>query len=132
MRVKELNIFLVEDSSVIRDNLIEALRENSSVRIAGVAEDADTAIDWLENHAAECDLVIIDIFLKSGSGIGVLQALAGQAGSPRRMVLSNHATREIRDKCAELGAEKVFDKSNEIDEMIAYCNRLASSRVTAG
>jgi hypothetical protein len=31
-----------------------------------------------------------------------------------------------RRKCLELGADKVFDKSNEIDALIGYCQRLAS------
>ena len=40
-------------------------------------------------------------------------------------VFSNHATTEMRDLCMELGADCVFDKSNEIDELLSYCNRLA-------
>ncbi len=31
----------------------------------------------------------------------------------------------MRRKCLELGADKVFDKSNEIDALIQYCCRLA-------
>jgi hypothetical protein len=30
----------------------------------------------------------------------------------------------MREKCAELGADRVFDKSSELDELIAYCTRL--------
>ena len=32
----------------------------------------------------------------------------------------------MRRKCLELGADKVFDKSNEIDALIQYCGRLAA------
>jgi len=31
----------------------------------------------------------------------------------------------MRRKCLELGADRVFDKSNEIDALILYCCRLA-------
>ena len=31
----------------------------------------------------------------------------------------------MRRKCLELGADRVFDKSNEIDGLILYCCRLA-------
>ena len=65
------------------------------------------------------------------AAIGVLKRLQNDPRAPRRVVLSNHATPEVRAKCADLGAEKVFDKSNEIDEMLAYCNRLAASHATA-
>jgi hypothetical protein len=36
----------------------------------------------------------------------------------------------MRRKCLELGADKVFDKSNEIDALITYCQRLASGETT--
>ena len=40
-------------------------------------------------------------------------------------MLSNYATPDMRRKCLQLGADKVFDKSNEIDALITYCQRLA-------
>jgi len=32
----------------------------------------------------------------------------------------------MRRKCLELGADQVFDKSNDIDDLILYCNKLAA------
>jgi len=120
-----VRIFLVEDSSVIRENLVEALRESVPVEIIGSADDEASAIAWLQRERAACDLVIVDIFLKSGSGLGVLKAMAAFPDEPKRIVLSNHATPEIRAKCLELGATAVFDKSNELDEMLGWLNRFA-------
>jgi hypothetical protein len=37
------------------------------------------------------------------------------------VVLTNFATPEIRQRCKDLGAKRVFDKSNEIDDLLAYC-----------
>ena len=51
---------------------------------------------------------------------------ARSTGQPCKLVvLSNYATPDMRRKCLELGAERVFDKSNEIDALILYCCRLA-------
>ena len=124
MSRSRLRTYVVEDSSIIRDNLTEALQESAPVEVVGSAEDEQAAVDWLLDPKHPCDLVIVDIFLKSGSGLGVLKKIARLDGSVRRVVLSNHATPEVRAKCAELGAHKVFDKSNEIDEMLGYVNRL--------
>ena len=41
--------------------------------------------------------------------------------------VSTHATPEVRVKCQQLGASKVFDKSNELDEMFGWLNRFARS-----
>ncbi len=119
-----LRTYVVEDSSVIRTNLTEALQENAPVEVIGCAEDERAAVTWLLDPQHACDLVIVDIFLKSGSGLGVLKQIARREPPLRCVVLSNHATPEIRAKCAELGADRVFDKSNEIEEMLGYFNRL--------
>ena len=85
------------------------------------------AIAWLRDTGNECDLVIVDIFLKNGSGLGVLKAMGEIPDAPERIVLSNHATPDIRAKCQQLGATKVFDKSNELDEMLGWLSRFARS-----
>jgi DNA-binding NarL/FixJ family response regulator len=125
MRLHPLKTYLVEDSRVIRENLIATLEELVPVEVVGVAEDEVTAVQWLTapNHPA--DLVIIDIFLKGGSGLGVLRALQGRLPRCTRVVLSNYTTPEMRSKCLALGADRVFDKSYDIDALIAYCIRLA-------
>ena len=118
-------IYIVEDSSIIRENLIEALQENAPVEVVGTAEDERSAVAWLRDRSHASELVIVDIFLKSGSGLGVLKAMQEMPDAPMRIVLSNHATPEIRVKCQQLGATKVFDKSNELDEMLGWLNRFA-------
>ncbi len=118
-----LKAFIVEDSPVIRENLVAALEEMAPIEVVGTAEDEAGALRWLGSHA--CDLAVIDIFLKSGSGLGVLKE-ASRADRPIKLiVLSNYATPDMRRKCLELGADRVFDKSNEIDALILYCCRLA-------
>jgi DNA-binding NarL/FixJ family response regulator len=124
MLMPDLKTYIVEDSPVIRENLVAALEEMTPVEVVGTAEDEATARRWLDGDANECDLVIIDIFLRKGSGLGVLQGLADSARHCKRVVLSNFATPDMRRKCLDLGADKVFDKSNEIDALIGYCLRL--------
>jgi DNA-binding NarL/FixJ family response regulator len=120
-----LRAYIVEDSQVIRDNLIATLEELVPVEVVGTAEDETTAVDWLQHNVTPVDLVIVDIFLKAGSGLGVLKAANEMPSRRNLVVLSNYATQDIRLKCLELGADKVFDKSNEIDALIQYCSRLA-------
>lgn len=124
MLMPELKTYIVEDSPVIRENLVAALEEMTPVEVVGTAEDEATARRWLDGNGNECDLVIIDIFLRKGSGLGVLQGLADSPRHCKRVVLSNFATPDMRRKCLDLGADKVFDKSNEIDALIGYCLRL--------
>ncbi|KNZ31476.1 MAG: chemotaxis protein CheY [Methylibium sp. NZG] len=125
-----LKTFIVEDSQVIRENLIATLEELVPVEVVGAAEDETTAVQWLLQAGNQYDLVIVDIFLKGGSGLGVLRAAGGVRKQalprPRMVVLSNFATQDMRNRCLALGADRVFDKSNDIDALIQYCNQLAT------
>jgi hypothetical protein len=38
----------------------------------------------------------------------------------------------MRRRCLELGAHRVFDKSNEIDGLIEYCDQLAVGQAELG
>ncbi len=125
-----LKTYIVEDSPVIRENLIATLEELVPVDVVGTAEDEATAVYWLTHPGNECQLVIVDVFLKAGSGLGVLKAAQHIRRPLKLVVLSNYATPDMRRKCLELGADKVFDKSNEIDALIQYCARLADGGVS--
>ena len=125
-----LTAFIVEDSPVIRENLVAALEEMAPIQVVGTAEDEASALRWLGENV--CDLAIVDIFLKSGSGLGVLKTASLSDRPIKLVVLSNYATPDMRRKCLELGADRVFDKSNEIDALILYCCRLADGGTSAG
>jgi DNA-binding NarL/FixJ family response regulator len=125
-----LKTYIVEDSAVIRDNLIATLQELAPVDVVGFAEDEYSATTWLNQSANEAGLVIVDIFLKHGSGLGVLQSAALRAGRRKWVVFSNYATPAMRSKCLALGADQLFDKSTEIDALIAYCTRMADGKDT--
>ena len=124
-----IRTYIVEDSPVIRDNLIATLEELVPVSVVGTAEDESTALSWLAKPGNEFDLAIVDIFLRAGSGLGVLRAAKDLPRRHKTVVLSNFATPDIRRKCLELGADRVFDKSNDIDALIQYCGRLADGEV---
>ena len=124
--MSHLKTYIVEDSLVIRENLIATLEELAPIKVIGVAEDESTAVEWLRQPGVAVDLVIIDIFLKTGSGLGVIQAGAELSDAPKLVVLTNYATQDMRRKCFQLGADEVFDKSHDIDGLTQYCRLLSA------
>jgi DNA-binding NarL/FixJ family response regulator len=113
--------YIVEDSPTIRENLIETLQELALVDPVGTAETELEGRQWLAENNAYWDLAIIDLFLKEGSGLNILEACRWRRPTQKMIVLSNHATRDVRWRCAQLGADAVFDKSTEIDALVDYC-----------
>lgn len=128
--VTPLKIYLVEDSVVIRASLIATLEELAPVHIVDTAEDEDAAVQWMRDPAHHFDLAIVDIQLRGGTGLGVISAANGLMQRHKLVVLTNYATPDMRRKCLSLGADRVFDKSNEIDSLLAYCSALATGEAS--
>lgn len=122
-----IRTYIVEDSALIREQLVAALEEMLPLNVVGTAEDEAGALLWLAGGAQRADLVIADIFLKGGSGLGVLRALRALPHGGRVVVLSNFATPDMRRRCLDLGADRVFDKSHEIDALLLYCASLSGA-----
>lgn len=116
-----LKAYIVEDSPTIRDNLIETLHELAEVEAVGLADTEQEAKTWLVQHAGDWDVAVVDLFLREGNGLGVVEACRGRRRGQKVIVLSNHATSDMRRRCAQLGADAVFDKSTEIDALLDYC-----------
>jgi two-component system OmpR family response regulator len=113
--------YLVEDNQAIVDNLIETLQEITPVMVAAHADTQVEASRWLDLHDGRWDLAIVDLFLKEGSGLGVLAGCRNREPHQKVVVLTNYATPEIQRRAIELGADRVFDKSSDLDLLLAYC-----------
>jgi DNA-binding NarL/FixJ family response regulator len=122
-----LRAFLVEDNRLVRENLIAALEELAPVLVVGSAADERGALEWMRDPAWPCDLVIVDVFLSGGSGLGVLAAARRRRPEAVIVVLSNYTSAEIAARCLAGGADRVFDKSRDIDLLVDFCTALAPS-----
>lgn len=123
-----LKIYIVEDNPTIRENLIGTLEELAGVTAVGIAETENDGKAWLIDHPQDWDLAIVDLFLRQGSGLGVLAACRDRPSRRKVVVLSNYATADIRQRCAQLGVDAVFDKSNEIDALVDFCLQQSSTQ----
>lgn len=116
-----LKVFLVEDNQTIRDNLIPTLADLAHAEVVGIAEGERDANTWLASHPDGWELAVVDLFLKEGSGLGVLRELQGRSQHQHAVVLTNYPTPSIRHRSLALGADAVFDKSTELDAFFAFC-----------
>lgn len=113
--------YIAEDNDTILTNLIETLQEITEVRVLGSGATQTEAERWLELHDGHWHLAIVDLFLKEGSGLAVLTDCHKREPYQKVVLLTNYATPEIRKRALLLGADAVFDKSSQLDELLAYC-----------
>lgn len=115
-----MKIFLVEDNRVIRENLIATLGELTGAEVVGFADSERQALEWFRANPKAWSLAILDIRLREGNGVNVLRALQPLDPSRPIVVLTNYAVEGIRQTCLALGAARVFDKSNELEQLLEF------------
>jgi DNA-binding NarL/FixJ family response regulator len=119
-----LTTILVEDNTKIRDTLVPAMEKLAGLQVVAIAETAREAVAAMTVHP-DWRVLVVDMFLKEGSGLEVLQATQNRKPGKKILVLTNYATQQIRKRCAALGADGVFDKSTEIDDFFDFCASLS-------
>jgi DNA-binding NarL/FixJ family response regulator len=122
-----LKIFLVEDSAMLRDRLSEVFENWGSVSMVGHAETEAVADVALRN--CEWDVLILDLQLLQGTGLGVLRNLRGyRRPGTAVIVLTNYAIPSYRARSMELGADYFFDKTKDFAKIKDVFAELADKR----
>ena len=125
-----LRILLVEDSPLIRERLAETLMEPGRVEIVGEADSEAAAIALVQQPT--WDVLVLDLQLKSGTGLGVLRALkAARPPETRVIVLTNYAFPQYRAKSLAMGADYFFDKAREYHRVREVLDSVAAERLSA-
>jgi DNA-binding NarL/FixJ family response regulator len=122
-----MRVFLVEDFPAVRNLIIENLAEIAGLEVAGFAESEEYALSWLSSHP--CDVLILDLELRQGNGLGVLKALSALEPARKmvKIVYSNHASASIRRLAAQLGAAYFFDKTMDTPKLRLLLENLSLS-----
>ncbi|WP_395059575.1 response regulator [Polaromonas sp.] len=122
---RALKVFLVEDNVVLRNIIVDALRDIASIEVLFYADNEVAATNWLSSNDSAWDLAVVDLHLKKGSGVGALSWCTTRRPGQRVVVLSGELTDDLRQKCLALRADAVFDKGTEMDDFLSYCKSLA-------
>lgn len=140
----KLAVYIVEDDPLIQDSLKVVIEGYLRAEVMGAALSEAEAVAWLLANHGGWHLLVVDLTLAQGSGLGVLAAVAGMrateddgkgasrgvsrgvsTGASRGIVvaLTNAASPGNRAECLRLGADAVFDKAAEINQFLAYCEK---------
>ena len=106
-----VRVLVVEDVKASHELILEVLQVVGGFRVLGVCATEGSALQWLHDHHGACDLVILDLVLREGSGFTVLNALIGPE-QPDILVFSDFATPAVAAKCLGLGAIDAIPKSD--------------------
>jgi len=126
-----LRVFIADDSPPVAEMLTELLAAPGRVEVVGVGDTETGTIDSIRKMKP--DVVVLDLQLKTGSGVNVIRAVRASAdlAQVRLVVTSNHVSPQMRAGCLELGADDYFDKVKQLGELTARISELAEARARA-
>jgi len=119
---KPLRILLVEDSPLLRGRLENMISQHAAFKVTGLAAAEAEAIEKLDSVAY--DVIVVDVELRPGSGIGVIRQARSRNKDSREgghvwiIVLTNYDLPTVRERCMQAGADHFLDKMREIDQLI--------------
>ncbi len=104
-----MNVFIVEDSAIVREYIQSMLTAIPGVEVVGYATDEPSAIVRVSELLP--DVVTLDLSLKPGSGIKVLEYIKKQHPEIKVIVLTNYTDEFYANSCRRAGADCFFDKT---------------------
>lgn len=110
-----MKVFVVEDSAMVRERLIEMISEIDGVDVVGEAGSFEAAVSGI--LATEPDVAILDINLSPGNGIEVLAHVKRRLPDLKGIMLTNYDTPQHVRASAEAGAEYFLDKSVDFERI---------------
>jgi len=122
-----VRVFVVEDSALLRERIVADILSLGTFDVVGVA---DTEADAFAGITKTCpEIVVTDLMLREGSGIGVVRRLRNYPDCPplQIFVLSNYATAEYKRAILMSGANDFFDKSSEYSCFLSAMSAAAKS-----
>ena len=118
-----LRILITDDHAVVRRGLKQILEEEFDQVVFGEAQNTREMLEHLQKKA--WDVVILDIQMPDGNGIGVLEKVRKAKQPPIVIVLTNQSYPQYRRKCMKVGANFFFDKSTEFDKVFETLEKLS-------
>ena len=126
---RKIKVFVADDSIVLRERLLDMLREMPDVEVLGCAGDGLHAIDSIRSLAP--DVVVLDIQMPRGTGLDVLKNVKHDGRGPVVIVFTNFPYPQYRKRALDSGADYFFDKTTEFEKLRGLFGQL-SGTVPAG
>ena len=122
----EVRVFVVEDSALVRERLVEMIREVKGVDVVGEAASYSAAVHGI--LSTQPDVAILDISLADGNGIDVLAHVKPRLPALKGIMLTNFDSPQHLKASADAGAEYFLDKSVDFERITEILEQMASAR----
>ena len=124
---KRARILIVDDHPAVREALAARIGRQPDLEVCGEAADMSEALRLITD--TQPDLAVIDISLKTASGIDLIKRIKDRNDSVRMLVWSMHSESLYAERALRAGALGYVNKDQATDKIIEAIQRVLEGKV---
>lgn len=124
---KRARIVIVDDHPAVREALASRIGRQPDLEVCGEAADMSEALRLVAD--TQPDLAVIDISLKTGSGIELIKRIKDRNDSVRMLVWSMHSESLYAERALRAGALGYINKDQATDKIVEAIRRVLEGKV---
>lgn len=124
---KRARILIVDDHPAVRDALASRIGRQADLEVCGEAADMTEALRLVAD--TQPDLAVVDISLKTASGIDLIKRIKGHNDRVRMLVWSMHSESLYAERALRAGALGYINKDQATDKIIEAIRRVLEGKV---
>jgi DNA-binding NarL/FixJ family response regulator len=118
----KMNVFVVEDHPAVRQGIVETINREMDLAVCGEADDVQSALTAIE--AAPPQLVLVDIQLKSSSGLDLIRILHERFPALPIIAMTLFDPVGYEKEARAAGAHAFFLKQEGAEKMVQIVRRV--------
>ena len=115
-------LLVVDDHPIVQQGLERLIETEADLEIVGAVATSDDALQFIDHN--EVDFVILDIGLKKGSGLDLIDQIRARREELPVLVLSMHQERFYAERVLRAGAQGYVMKQNDPAEIVPAIRRI--------
>jgi DNA-binding NarL/FixJ family response regulator len=116
LNVQRVRVLIVDDHPLVRRGLAETISAEADMEVCGEASDGTEAMRLLE--LARPQVIIIDLSLKSGHGIDLIEQIKAHDGQIKMLVASMHDESLFAERVLRAGAVGYLSKQEPTEKIV--------------
>jgi two-component system, NarL family, invasion response regulator UvrY len=122
----KMRVLVADDHAVVRKGVLQILAEDPSITLVDEATSGREVLRMLQEK--EYDVLLLDIAMPGGSGLGVLEDLRRQSSHPHVLILSMYSEKQYARRVLKSGADGYLTKDSLPEELLAAIHKVAGGR----
>jgi DNA-binding NarL/FixJ family response regulator len=120
-------VLIVDDHPAVREALALRIGRQADMEVCGEAEDMAEALRQIANNPP--DLAVVDISLKTGSGIDLIKRIKDRTNQIRILVWSMHSESLYAERALRAGALGYINKDQATERIVEAIRRVLAGKI---